>query len=394
MPRKIRFLSLIVSLTLALALSACRVPAPETEEGESVELSLNAFDTAPQRTDEVRLAILYPSTGSINALRTLREKGLFAPEKLKVIGVFHEAERTDYSRSIKMVQDGGLDWIGFHKLNGELNKDNLFEENGLSGAFRDIFEKADGIIFFGGADIPPYIYGEKTALLTGIHTPARHFLELSFVFHLLGGYQDEGFTPFLADVPLFPVLGICLGEQTLNVGTGGTMVQDVWSEIYEAGTLEDVINLGRDNWHTNPHARLFPEKSLFSYNLHPIKLRPDGLFVRNLGFSPQDTPHIMSAHHQAAEKLGRGFQAIATSLDGKVVEAIAHDAFPHVLGIQFHPEFPVLWDPEARYRMAPSDSTDFSAYSVLQDNPPSQEFHEKLWAWFSARLQEFHASKR
>ena len=95
MPRKIRFLSLIVSLILALALSACRVPAPGTEEGESVEMSLNAFDTAPQRTDEVRLAILYPSTGSLNALLTLREKGVFAPEKLKVIGVFHEARVQD-----------------------------------------------------------------------------------------------------------------------------------------------------------------------------------------------------------------------------------------------------------------------------------------------------------
>jgi len=394
MPRTTRFLSLIVSLSAALTLAACRAPEPGTAKDASPELALNYFDTAPQRTDEIRLAILYPSTGSLNALLTLREKGLFAPEKLKVIGVFHEAEQTDYGRSIKMVQDGGLNWIGFHRLSGELNRDNLFAENGLSGAFREIFEKADGVIFFGGADIPPYLYGEKTGLLTGIRTPVRHFLELSFVFHLLGGHQDESFTPFLASVPHFPVLGICLGEQTLNVGTGGTMVQDVWSEVYGAATLEDVIALERTNWHTNPHARLFPEQRLFSYNLHPIKLLSEGLFVHALGFSPQDTPYIMSAHHQSAEKLGRGFQAIATSLDGKVVEAIAHDEFPHVLGVQFHPEFPVLWDPEARTKMTPSDETEFSAYSVLQDNPPSQEFHETLWAWFAARLQDFHASKK
>jgi hypothetical protein len=44
--------------------------------------------------------------------------------------------------------------------------------------------------------------------------------------------------------------------------------------------------------------------------------------------------------------------------------------------------------------MAPSDETEFSAYSVLHDNPPSQEFHEQLWAWFASRLKEFHASKR
>jgi putative glutamine amidotransferase len=327
MPRSIRFFSLTACLSLALLLAACRAPAPGTERDESPELSLRYFDTAPQDTGEIRLTILYPSTGSLNALRTLREKGLFAPEKLKVVGVFHEEERTEYGRSIEMVKERGLDWIGFHKLTGELNKDNLFEDNGLSGELRDIFEKSDGVIFFGGADIPPYIYGESTSLLTGIRTPYRHFLELSFVFHLLGGYQDEDFTPFLASAPSFPVLGICLGEQTLNVGTGGTMVQDVWSEVYGARSLEDVIALGREAWHTNPHARLLPEKRLFGYNLHPIRLLPDGLFVREMGFSPQDAPYIMSAHHQAAEKLGRGMFAIATSPDGKVVETIAHHDF-------------------------------------------------------------------
>ena len=49
MPRTIRFLSLIVSLSLALSLAACRAPAPGTEQGESPELSLRYFDTAPLR---------------------------------------------------------------------------------------------------------------------------------------------------------------------------------------------------------------------------------------------------------------------------------------------------------------------------------------------------------
>ncbi|MGB2906888.1 MAG: gamma-glutamyl-gamma-aminobutyrate hydrolase family protein [Candidatus Aminicenantaceae bacterium] len=394
MPRTIRFFSLFVSLSFAFLLSACRAPAPGTEKGENPEVSLRHFDTAPARAEGIRLAILYPSTGSLNALRTLREKGLFSPDELEVVGVFHEAERTEYDRSIAMVEDESLDWIRFHRLSGELNRDNLFGNHGLSGEFRDIFEKSDGIIFFGGADIPPYLYGEETSLLTGIRTPYRHFLELSFMFHLLGGFQDKDFTPFLASAPEFPVLGICLGEQTLNVGTGGTMVQDVAAEIYGARSQEEVIALGRESWHTNPYARLFPEKRLFSYNLHPIRLLPESLFIQELGFSPQDTPFIMSAHHQAVEKLGRGLYPIATSLDGKVVEAIAHKDFPHVLGIQFHPEFPVLWDPEARFKMTPEDTSEFSAFSILQDNPPSKEFHRKLWAWFTARLEGSRASRR
>jgi putative glutamine amidotransferase len=172
------------------------------------------------------------------------------------------------------------------------------------------------------------------------------------------------------------------------------MVQDVPSEIHGAASYEDIVALGRENWHTNPHARLFPEQRLFSYNLHPIRLLQNGLFIQVLGFSPQDTPFIMSAHHQSVEKLGRGLFPIATSLDGKVVEAIAHRDFPHVLGIQFHPEFPVLYDPEASFKMTPEDLSEFSAFSILEDNPPSMEFHRRLWLWFSERLDAYHAAKR
>ncbi len=394
MPRTSRSISLIIGLSLIFLLTACQAPTQEEERGNTPEVSLRHFDTAPARAEGIRLTILYPSTGSLNALRTLREKGLFATAGIEVVGVFHEAERTEYARSIAMVENAGLDWVHFHKLSGDLNRDNLFGNHDLSAEFREIFEKSDGIIFFGGADIPPYLYGEETSLLTGIRTPYRHFLELSFVFHLLGGSQDEAFTPFLDSAPEFPVLGICLGEQTLNVGTGGTMVQDVPSEIHGADSLEDVIALGQDNWHTNPFARLYPEKGLFSYNLHPIRLLQDGLFVQELGFSTQDTPYIMSAHHQAAEKLGRGLFPIATSLDGKVVEAIAHNSFPHVLGIQFHPEFPVLYDPEARFKMTPKDTSESSAFSILEDNAPSMEFHKKLWAWFAARLDDYHTATR
>ena len=47
---------------------------------------------------------------------------------------------------------------------------------------------------------------------------------------------------------------------------------------------------------------------------------------------------------QMVDKLGEGIKIAATSLDGKVVEAIEHRKYPSVLGVQFHPEFPILWD--------------------------------------------------
>ena len=162
-----------------------------------------------------------------------------------------------------------------------------------------------GVIFFGGPDIPPELYGQKMGLMTEVSDPVRHYLELSFIFHLLGGYQDEKFRPLL-EGRHFAVLGICLGCQSLNVGTGGTLVQDIWSETYGKNTIEDVIALGKDNWHTNPLYRLDPSRGLFPDFLHPIKLDPKGFFCSRLGFLPNLTPTVLSAHHQQIKKPGKG----------------------------------------------------------------------------------------
>lgn len=348
------------------------------------------FDNPDAAPDQVVLTILYPSSGSLNALVKLRERGLFNVEKLVVVGVYHEKELSPYSNSFHRVESDSLAWIRFHKISGELNTSNLFKQNPCSAEFGKIFALSDGIIFFGGADIPPYIYEKKTRLLTNIDTPYRSFLETSFIFHLLGGLQNKDFVPLLEKNQNFPILGICLGAQSLNVGTGGTLVQDIWTEKYKKDYLEDVIQLGRDRWHTNPLARLYPEENLIWYNMHPIKLSKNGKFVTRLGFSEIDRPFIISAHHQAVGKLGKGIEVIAASLDGKVSEAIEHEKYPNVLGVQFHPEFPILYDPAKTYRFTPEDKEEVSLISILENNPPSLAFHQKIWEWFGERLMEFH----
>jgi len=351
------------------------------------------FDTAELTSKEVRLTILYPSLGSIRALVELRKNGLLTVQNLLVIGVFHEKESTNYKASIAYVQNNNLDWIKFHKLSAELNKDNLFQKNPLTPEFEEIFKKSDGVIFFGGADIPPQIFKEKTNLLTRIETPYRHFLELSFIFHLLGGLQDNSFKPLLDFSPQFPLLGICLGSQSLNVGTGGTLIQDIWSEVYGKKYFEEVIILGKENWHTNPLASLHPEKKLIGYNLHRIKFIEKSKFCTELGWKKEDTPYILSSHHQMAGKLGKGMKIAATSLDGKVVEAIEHEKYRNVLGIQFHPEFPLLYDPEQKLRFTPDDKEEKSLLSILEANPPSLAFHKKIWSWFGERLEEYHKNR-
>ena len=348
------------------------------------------FDTADQSSKQIRLTILYPSMGSIRALMELRNLGFIAIEGLLVIGVYHEKERTNYQSSIEFATENNLEWLKFHQLSDEINKEILFQRNTVTDEFKNIFSKSDGIIFFGGADIPPYIYREKTNLLTDIETPLRSFLETSFIFHLLGGHQDKNFVPFLESDPDFPILGICLGCQSLNVGTGGTLVQDIWLKKYGKKTLEDVISLGKDRWHTNPYHRLFPEENLISYNMHPIKLLEKGKFVKEWAFNKTDRPLIVSAHHQTPGKLGKGMKVIATSLDGKVIEAIEHVIYPNVLGVQFHPEFSILYDRTKTYRFMPHDTEEISLFEILEKNPPSFEFHRKIWEWFCDKLIEYH----
>ncbi len=380
-------------LVLLMMLIGCGAP-PESLPGFDDSVHLRFFETAPRNSEDIRLTILYPSTDSLEVLRTLRDHRLLKLDNLTVIGVYHSSEETDYRRAIRMARDHGLGWMKFHRLEGKLSPDSLFVNNALSADFKTIFDKSDGIILFGGNDIPPYLYGEKTSLLTDIRSPYRHFLELSLVFHLLGGFQDQNFHPLLAWAPGFPILGICLGAQTINVGTGGTLVQDLWSEQYGADTFEDVIALGEDNWHQNPYARLYPQSRLTAIYFHRIKLLPEGAFVQEWGWSEADTPLILSSHHQAAEKLGLGLETIATSLDGRVVEAFTHVRFPHVLGVQFHPESRRLYDPESLIRLTPADTAERSASSLLQDHPPSREFHVQLWAWFGECLEAYHRSRR
>ncbi|MCJ7588149.1 MAG: gamma-glutamyl-gamma-aminobutyrate hydrolase family protein [Candidatus Aminicenantes bacterium] len=351
------------------------------------------LDTAPEAHDGVRLAVFYPSTGSIKALAALFKNGLLDPAGLTVVGVYHEKEATDYAEAAKYAADNGLGWMKFHAVAAAIGPEALYRKNECTPEYEAVIKKTDGVIFFGGPDIPPAVYGKKTSLLAEIEDPYRHYFELSAVFHFLGGAQDGSHKPLLDARPRFPILGICLGFQTLNVGSGGTMVQDIWQEVYGKNSIEDILELGPARWHNNPWPRLRPDLKLIRYNLHALRLSADGPFVRDWGFAAAATPVIVSSHHQALDRIGKGFKVIATSPDGRIPEAVIHQAFPNVLGIQFHPEFPLLWDPNFRGRFTPDDKEATSLLAVLEQKPPSLAFNKKIWSWLGAKLRESRGGK-
>ncbi len=374
-PQLIKFIIFIFFvLFMAGAFQAAPIDPPSDQEPNH---------SLPQQ-EKNTLAILFPSLDTIKDLVGLRDKGLINIPNLRVLAVYHEKELTDYQKAREYVRDNNLDWITFYPVSKPLSPDDLFRRNSCSAEFERIFQESDGIIFFGGPDIPPSLYGEKTSLLTMIEDPHRHLFEISFAFHLLGGSQDPSFKPLLESLPQYPILGICLGSQTLNVGTGGTLTQDIWSEIYAKTTLEEVIGLGKENWHESPFGRLWPKSDYVSF--HPIKLNPKGKFCTAFGFDPKDIPYVFSSHHQQAEKLGKGFRVIATSLDGKVVEAMEHERYPNVLAIQFHPESPKTYDLATRIRFTPEDKEGLNPRAFLEAHPPSLAFHQKLWSWFCHSL--------
>ncbi|OGD29380.1 MAG: hypothetical protein A2V57_01805 [Candidatus Aminicenantes bacterium RBG_19FT_COMBO_65_30] len=371
----------ILALAVVLAFAVAFPLAAQTPD--------RYLDTAPGRDGSVRLVIFNPETFNIRALATLRKNGVIDIPGLTVVGIYHYRQTGNFADSRKYVEENGLDWFKFHEVGAEISEPVLFRKNACTPEYELIVKKADGVIFFGGPDIPPSVFGEKTLLLTEITDPYRHMFEASAVFHFLGGFQDEKFLPLLDGRPGFPVLGICLGHQTLNIGTGGTLVQDIWTELYAKTTVEEAIALGPEQWHNNPYRILFPLDKLMGYNFHSLQLGDKSLFVSAMGFKSSDHPRILSSHHQSIEKIGKGLVAVASSRDGRVVEAVEHKKYPNVLGIQFHPEHPLLFDAEPRHRQKPGDAPT-SYLAILEGTPPSVEFNKKIWGWFAGKLVESH----
>jgi putative glutamine amidotransferase len=99
---------------------------------------------------------------------------------------------------------------------------------------------------------------------------------------------------------------------------------------------------------------------------------------------------VISAHHQALGKLGKGIKINATSSDGRVIEGIEHEKYPNVLGVQFHPDFPELWNEGLTFRWKPEDKGEASFLSLMKNYPPSEEFNRRIWTWFFEQVKAYH----
>jgi len=346
----------------------------------SVVFILTLFFSA--NSQENTLIIVHPTEYNLELFTYLIDNGIVKIDSLKIIGVYYEKETYDYSKSEAFLAKNNYTNIELRKINGSLSPNTLFQNNSCTASFTELFVNSDGIFFFGGPDLPPGIYNKETNLLSKVIDPYRHYFEASFLFHLLGGSQNENFYPLLGDNKYYPIYAICLGMQTMNVATGGTLTQDIPSLLYNHHYVEEVLASDSNNQHRNYNKKLFIDPTLFSGNFHEIKISNQKPIVAD--YKENMAPLVYSNHHQAIKTLGRNLNVIARSKDGKVIEAVTHKIYPNVLGVQFHPEGTYIHDVEIKYRKNPNDKLN-SGKQILVDNK-SYQFHLEFWKTFSKKM--------
>jgi putative glutamine amidotransferase len=336
----------------------------------------------PKETDDGRIisiGIINPGVGSLRGFADLVENQILKIDDLQFVAICYEKAERDYSRVKNFIESRNDQLFRFQLIKGELKPEDLFKKNILSNQFRDIFNSTEGLFFLGGADFPPFAYNEKTSLLTNVITPYRHYIELSLLFHLLGGRQDSSFVPLLPEKENYVIIGFCLGMQSLNVATGGSMYQDIPFELYNKEYVEDVLKMDPDQQHQNYWQNLIPDNEMIWANFHRIKQISSHQIFDDQLWENNRTPYVYSSHHQAVKETGLNIKIIATSLDEKVPEIIIHKKFKNVFGVQFHPEVSSLYHENGiKLKWSLKDTREQNYYTYLK-NRNSLNFHLDLW---------------
>ncbi|MCK5138174.1 MAG: gamma-glutamyl-gamma-aminobutyrate hydrolase family protein [Bacteroidales bacterium] len=332
------------------------------------------------------LLLFHPTAYNLQVLQHLIDEGVFSMDGYHLLGVYHELETYDYEQAEAYIAHHQTDNFSLHKIAGLLHTGDLFGGNACTEQYKHLFSISNGALFMGGPDIPPAIYNETVHLLTYVTDPFRHYCEASYLFHLLGGTQDPDWKPYMELKEDYLISGICLGMQTMNVATGGTMIQDIPTELYGIWSAEELLSLPPDQMHRNYADMINSEcNEPTSYHFHRVKLKNRSYLIRKTGFKKASDPLVLSSHHQAVEHLGNGWVVAAQSMDGKVIEAIEHEQYPFVFGVQFHPEKPGLFDPSILH---PSTCNSFVNFEEVIKNTDSFSFHMAYWQYLTDALQK------
>lgn len=168
---------------------------------------------------------------------------------------------------------------------------------------QEICERIDGLLMSGGNDITPSLYDEEPYEVTRDPSPARDTTEKAILDQIMK--TDK------------PILAICRGLQFVNIYQGGTLYQDIKTD------LPDALN-----------HELSTEAKDLEHQAHEITIEKDSKLANILGETRLMTN---THHHQAIKDLGRDLRIIARA-DDNVIEAIEATTDRFLIGIQAHPE--------------------------------------------------------
>ncbi len=167
----------------------------------------------------------------------------------------------------------------------------------------------NGLVLMGGSDVCPESYGEKALRPEWMGDRIRDDYEIALLRAFMAGKK--------------PVLGICRGLQVINVAQGGTLYQDVGTQLPSA--------LSHRNW------------AIYERNCHATSLVPGTPLAKLFPGTPLVKTN--SVHHQAVKDLGRDLVVEARSQPDGVIEALRWKGGGYVFAVQWHPEFHDPADP-------------------------------------------------
>lgn len=173
----------------------------------------------------------------------------------------------------------------------------------------DYARELDALVLMGGSDVCPATYGEATLSPAWNGDRIRDDYEIA----LLRAFVAIG----------KPVLGLCRGAQVINVAQGGTLYQDIPTQL--------------------PGALRHRMQALYEKNCHATSLVADSGLARL--YPGARLVKTNSVHHQAVKALGRALVVEAWSEPDRVVEAIRWTGPSYLFGVQWHPEFHPPGDP-------------------------------------------------
>jgi putative glutamine amidotransferase len=181
-----------------------------------------------------------------------------------------------------------------------VNSDGLIHRSDIR--LGDYSKNLDGLVLQGGADLSPANYGETPLKPEWAGDRVRD----SYEMELVNEFIERG----------KPILGICRGMQLINVAFGGSLYQDLPTQL--ANSREH-------------------RSDAFDKHFHEIRFDPGSGLARV--YPEIAKARVNSIHHQAVKNLGRDLQIEARSEEDHVVEAIRWKGPSYVFGVQWHPEF-------------------------------------------------------